>query len=98
MKDENKMIIALDIIKFIVLILITFFTCQIVTKNNKRISYIGTLLICFSTAVVEYINSGLVGCLIFGQLILISFNKLLNKEKYKYLWSIMQLIKIKKVI
>lgn len=80
------MILTLDIIKFIVLIIITFFTCQIISNNNKRISYIGTILICFSTAVVQYINDGLLEALIFGQFIFICFDRMLLKSKFKYLW------------
>lgn len=81
------MIIAIDIIKFILLVLASFFACQIVTNKNKRISYIGTLLICFSTAVLEYINNGLVEAIFFGELIFISIDRLLLKQKYKYLYG-----------
>lgn len=77
------------ILKFIVLVLITFFTCQVVTNGKKRISYIGTLLICFSSAVIEYNNSGLMEALIAGELILLSVNNLLyNKSKMKFLYVI----------
>jgi hypothetical protein len=82
------MIIAIDILKFIILVLVTFFMCQVISNNKKRISYIGTMLICFSTAVVEYINSGLVEALIFGELFIIGVDKLLKNEKFESLWSI----------
>ena len=84
-----KMIIVANIIKFIILCIVTFFMCKIISKNNKRISYIGTILICFSTAVIEYINSGLVESLIFGELLVIALNNLLENKKYKYLWSLL---------
>ena len=82
------MMIFIDIVKFVLLVLVTFFTCQIISNNKKRLSYIGTLLICFSTAVVEYINSGLIEAIFFGEIIFISLDKLLNNSKYKYLFSI----------
>jgi len=83
------MVIVNDILKFIVLVLITFFICQVITDGKKRISYIGTLLICFSTAVVEYINSGLVEALVTGELILLSIHNLLyNSSKIRYLYAI----------
>ena len=75
------MMIFIDIVKFVLLVLVTFFTCQIISNNKKRLSYIGTLLICFSTAVVEYINSGLIEAIFFGEIIFISLDKLLNKEE-----------------
>ena len=81
--------IALDIVKFILLVFSSYFTCQVITNKNKRISYIGTLLICFSTAVLEYINNGLVEAIFFGELIFISIDKLLLKEKYKYLYVVL---------
>ena len=78
------MIIVIDILKFVVLVLITFFSCQIITGGKKRISYIGTLLICFSTAVIEYINSGLIEAIIFSELLFYSISKLLSEKKYLY--------------
>lgn len=83
------MIIFIDILKFILLIPITFLTCQVITNGKKRISYIGTILICFSTAVLEYINSGLVEALFFGQLIFISIDRLFSKEKNLYFYILM---------
>ena len=88
------MVIAIDIIKFIILILITFFMCQIISNKKKRISYIGTILICFSTAIIEYINMGLIEALIFGEAFIIGFHNLLNKVKFKYLWSILMIFSI----
>lgn len=82
------MIVLLDIVKFIILILITFFSCQIITDGKKRISYIGTLLICFSSAIIEYINLGLVEAIIFGELIFWAFENLLTNIKYRILYAI----------
>lgn len=79
------MVIVIDIIKFVVLVVVTFFTAQIITNKNKRVSIIGTFLISCSTAVVEYINSGLVESLIFGQLLLISLNALVGENSHKYI-------------
>ena len=87
------MIIAIDIVKFILLIFGSYFTCLDITNKNKRISYIGTLLICFSTAVLEYINNGLIEAIFFGEIIFISIDKLLQKEKYKYLYGSMIFIR-----
>ena len=82
------MVIVSDIIKFIVLILITFFSCQVITNGKKRISYIGTLLICFSSAVIEYINSGLIETIVSGELIFLSISKILENSKYKYFYAV----------
>jgi hypothetical protein len=82
------MIIVIDIIKYIILLLVTFFTCQIIANKNKRISYIGTVLICVSTAVVQYMNSGLVEALIFGEGIFIGVSKLIHDAPHKYFWAI----------
>ena len=81
------MVIFIDIVKFILVVLTSFFTCQIITNKNKRISYIGTILICFSTAFLEYINSGLIEAILFGELIFISIDRLLEKAKFKYLFA-----------
>lgn len=53
-----------DILKFVVLVLITFFSCEVITGGKKRISYIGTLLICFSSGITGYMDAGLVEALI----------------------------------
>lgn len=79
------MVIVLNIIRFIVLVLVTYFTCQIITDNKKRISYIGVLLICFSSTIIEYINSGLIDIVIFGELIFISINTILKKRKCAFI-------------
>ena len=81
------MIILVDILKFLLLVVMSYFSCQIITNKNKRISYIGTILICFSIAVLEYINSGLVEAIFFGELIFVLIDKLLLKEKYSYLYA-----------
>ena len=83
------MVIFIDIVKFILLVLASFFSCQIITNKNKRISYIGTILICFSTAVLEYINLGLIEAIFFGELIFISIDRLLEKHNFKYLYAIL---------
>ena len=82
------MAIGLSVIKFIILLIVSFFACQIISNNKKRVSYIGTILICFSTAVVQYINSGLIEALIFGELAFICFNNILKHAKLVYLWII----------
>ena len=83
------MIIFVDIIKFLLVVMMTFLSCQVVTKNRKRISYIGTLLICFSVAVLQYINSGLPEAIFFGELIFVSIDKILENDKFKYLFAIL---------
>ena len=82
------MAIFVDVLKFLVLILITFFTCQIITDGKKRISYIGTLLICFSSAIIEYIDSGLVEAIISGELILMAINHLLKDSRNQLLYLV----------
>ena len=67
-----------SILKFVILVLTTFFSCQVVTGGKKRISYIGTLLICFSSATLEYLNYGLVEALVAGELILLSLHTVTN--------------------
>lgn len=77
---------VVNIIKFIALVVITYLMCRIITNNRKGLSVLGTLLICFSTAILEYMNSGLVEALLFGQGIVILINEFLNnKTKAKYL-------------
>lgn len=83
------MIVFFNILKFIILIIVTFLSCQVITDKNKRISYIGTILICFSTAIVEYINNGLVEAIIFGELIFISIDKFFCNTKYSVLWLLL---------
>ena len=76
----------IDIVKFIALVIITFFMCRIIANKRKNIAALGTLLICFSTAVIEYIDSGLVETLLFGQAIVILINEFFKAEtKIKYL-------------
>ena len=82
------MIIGVNILKFIVLVLITFFTCQIVTNQKKRISYIGTLLICFSSAIIEYMDFGLIEAIVSGELIFFSVCKILEDSKLKYFYAV----------
>ena len=83
------MIIFIDIIRFILLIIMTWFTVQIITNSKKRISFIGTVLICFSIAVLQYINSGLPEAIFFGELIFVSIDRLLRSPKLKYLFAIL---------
>ncbi len=74
-----------NIIKFIALVIITFLMCRIITNKRNGIAVLGTLLICFSTALLEYIESGLLEVLLFGQGIVILINEYLNtKTKSKY--------------
>lgn len=76
----------INIIKFIALVIITFFMCGIITNKRKGIASLGTLLICFSTAIIQYIDSGLIEALLFGQVIVILINEFLKqKTKIKYL-------------
>ena len=82
------MAIFIDVLKFLILILITFFTCQIITDGKKRISYIGTLLICFSSAIIEYINSGLVEAIASGELIFLAINQLLKGSSKQIFYAI----------
>ena len=77
--------IAINVLKFLLFVFVTFFTCQVVTNNNKRISYVGTILICFSSAIIEYINSGLLEAILCCELIFISINKLLEETNCSYL-------------
>lgn len=81
------MIIFIDILKFVLLVVMSYFTCQIITNGKKRISYIGTILICFSTAVLEYINYGLVEAIFFGEMIFALIDRLLLKDKYSYIYA-----------
>lgn len=81
--------IILDIVKFIALIIATWFAMQIITNKNKRITYIGTLMICFSTVMIKYVDKGLLEAVIFGELIFVCFERMINKAKYKYLWPIL---------
>ena len=76
----------INIVKFIALVIITYFMCRIITNKRKGLSILGTLLICFSTAMIEYMNTGLIEALLFGQEIIILINEFLNnKTKVKYL-------------
>ncbi len=77
--------IAIDIVKFIVLIIVTFYFSQIITNKNKRISIIGTFLIVCSTAVVQYIDNGFLEVLISGELFLICIDKIFGKTEHKAL-------------
>jgi len=78
--------IGIDILKFLVLICITFFTCQIITNGKKRISYIGTLLICFSSAVVEYRDSGLIEAIMAGELVFLAISHVLEDSRKQWLY------------
>lgn len=79
----------LYIIKFIILVISTFFVSEIITNKKKGISILGTVLICFSTAVVEYIDKGLIEALVFGEGSIIFLNEFLNREKReKYIFSL----------
>ena len=74
-----------NVIKFISLVIITFLMCRIITNKRNGIAVLGTLLICFSTAVLEYIEMGLIEALLFGQGIVILINGFLNnKTKARY--------------
>lgn len=76
----------INVVKFVALVVITFFMCRIITNKKNSMAILGTMLICFSTAIVEYIDSGLVEVLLFGQAIIILINEFLNNStKIKYL-------------
>ena len=75
----------ISIIKFIALVIITFFMCRIITNKRTGLAVLGTLLICFSTAVLEYLEAGLVEALLYGQGAVIFVNEFFNnKTKFKY--------------
>lgn len=82
------MIVVVDILKFILFVVITFLSCEIITNHQKRISYIGTLLICFSSGIVQYINSGLLEAILACEFVLIAIDKLLENTQFKFLYSI----------
>lgn len=84
--------LTIDIIKFLLLVIVTFFTCQIVSDGKKRVSYIGVLIICFCSSVVKFINEGVIEAVIFGELIFISINKIINKSKFKVGFVILSII------
>ena len=46
-------------------------------------------MLCFSTVMVKYVDKGLLEAIIFGELILVCFDKIINKTKFKYLWPIL---------
>lgn len=76
----------INIVKFIVLVIITFLMCRIITNKRNGLAILGTLLICFSTAILEYMNAQLLEALIFGQGIVILINEFLhNKTITRYL-------------
>lgn len=81
------MIIFSNIIKFMILSLVTFLFMKVIT-NSRRLAITGTFLISASTAVVQYINSGLIEVLIFGQLFLIFLNNFFCKDKNRYIYAI----------
>lgn len=82
------MVIVFDILKFLLLVLATFLTCEVITNKNKRISYIGTLLVCFSTAVLQYINQGIIEAIAFSEIIFLSIDRMLEKQEYKLIYSL----------
>lgn len=82
------MLIINNILKFIIFVFITFYACEVITDRKKRISYLGTILICFSSAIVQYINDGLLEAILCGELIFISLDKLLTNSKNIYLYCI----------
>lgn len=71
---------VVNIVKFIDLVMITFLMCRIITNKRNGLALLGTLLICFSTAVLEYIEMGLLEALLFGQGFIILINGFLNNK------------------
>ncbi len=69
--------------RFIFLLLITFDFNMIVTRKNKLLSFIGAILVTFSSQVQWWFaTNGMAELFIFGQLALISLYYYINTEKF----------------
>lgn len=78
------------IIKYIALVLVTFFFMQVLTNKNKKISIVGTILVCCSSFIVY---RGVPIAIILGELAIVSLDKIfIYKNKIlKILFSVILL-------
>ena len=69
--------------RLIALFIVTFEFGLLITKNNKRLSLISSLLVSLAPIVQWWFAiNGLVEMLVFGQLAIIMINKYINSENY----------------
>ena len=73
--------------KLILLILISFELCMIVTKKNKKISLLGTLLISFAPAIQWWFVPHMVDVFFWGMSVLVlSYHFFVSKGWWRILW------------
>lgn len=67
-------------LKIIATLLVTFELIMIITNKNKYLSFIGSIMIAFSSAMLFW---GISEFLFFGELIIVLIDKYMNTDKYK---------------
>lgn len=70
------------ILTFLILILVSYKLCYIITNKKKGISTVGAIMIAFSAVVKWQYESAIAQILILGQLALVLLNKFLTTEKF----------------
>jgi hypothetical protein len=66
-----------NIVKFIVLVVVTFFFMELLTNKNKKISAVGTILVCCSSAIAY---EGVVNAIICGEVLIVILEFLMNSK------------------
>ena len=75
------------VVKFIALIFASFELFSIITKNNKKMSIAGTIVLAFSGCVMWNLEK--IDALILGEIITILINKIITESKLKKIIPIM---------
>lgn len=78
--------IVIDMIKIMILAVVTYLFTAIISNNNKRINIMGAIMLSCSSAVLGFYSSGVIETLISGQLILICLNRIFSNESKKNIY------------
>lgn len=70
--------LIIEIVKYIVFIITTFFFMQVITDKDKKVSIVGTLLVCASS-IIAY--RGVINAILCGEAIVISVNQFITNKK-----------------
>lgn len=78
--------IVIDIIKILILAIVTYLFVAIISNDNKRINIMGAIMLSCSSAVFGFCKLGIVEILISGQLILICLNRIFSNNSKKSIY------------
>lgn len=81
LKNTEKLFSPWCNLKFFALLIAVYELFLIITENDKKLSFSGSIIVAFSSCVAYNFNK--IDSLVFGSIVIVLFNKLLNSENKK---------------